>query len=443
MAKSSLMETVNRWLAEALVYLMGPISGLLAVIQLVKQESQIMAQKVVNRAHQDYQDIPLDPAILADMVERMIISEADAIPEAAMSSIDKERFKKMVLVTGEPPGLMQMLNLWRRGLLDVSELDRMVAYSRVRTEWTKYIKLLAHDTMSQSDALTAAVKGVITPQEATKLFVEAGGLADQFQTLLDTGGDAIGVEAVEHLWLHKLATTEDVHRVIRHSRINPMFEELATKLYHRYLTGFQIKTIVQEGGATPAQATEWLIEQGYPADQAAAFTGAVAHGTATKVHDITEAQTLELYESKFITEADAKKILTHLGYPAEVQTYLLEITDAHRALTAINQAVTFVRKAYLAGRINDNEVKTRLGELQVPQKAITEYLAAWSIEKATEFRTLTPTEIGSAVKKGIITPDDAVNRWRNMGFDEADAAVLLALHGGPMPQGAPATVKGP
>lgn len=438
MAGISPVDALTRWAIEFVDRLVSPISALMGILDLVREEGRIEAQRFLNQAHKDYQDVPLDPATLADMVERQIVEMADAIPEAAMSSINKERFELMVKLTGEPPGLMQMVDLWRRGLLPTEILDRMIAYSRVRTEWTPYIKLLAHETMSQADALTAAVKGVVDPAEAEALFVKAGGLAEQFKTLLDTTGDAIGVQQVEHLWLHHMATADDVKRVILHSRINPAFEPLAAQLYHRYLTGFQIKLIVAAGGATPAQATKWLMEEGYPADQAAAFTKAVGHGGAQKVHDISEAQTLELYQSHFIGVEDAKVILTHLGYPAEVQTYLLEITDARRALAAINQAVTYVRKAYLASRINDDEARTELGALEVPDRAMTEYLAAWKIERLTEFKTFTPTQIGAAVKKGFITHADALARWKAQGFDDADAAIWLAEHGGPPPPGSPA-----
>jgi len=410
----------------------------LGLLRIITSAAMIEAQSELNTIAANFKHVPLGPATLAEMVIRKIIPEDWAAGEAAKSSIPQDDFEKMVLVTGEPPGLMQMLNLWRRGLLDKHELERMVAYSRVRTEWTKYIELLAHDTMSQAEALEAAVKGVIPPAEAKDLFIKAGGLAEQFQPLLDTSGNAIGVQQVEMLWLHGLATSEDVRKVIVHSRINPMFEPLAAKLYHHYLSAFQVKLIVGSGGATPEQGTKWLTEQGYPPDQAAALTGAAHHGAAAKVHDITEAQTLELFEAKFITEAEAKTILTHLGYPVQVQHYLLEIIDARRALSAITQAVGYTRKAYLAGRIDDNQAQTELGELQVPVPAVHAYLAAWRVERKSQFRTLTEAQVGAAVKKNYITHDDALSRWAAMGYDPVDSAIFLAEHGGPPPPGSPA-----
>lgn len=431
-----------KWIANILQVMIEAIAIPMAAIKILTAAGQIEAQADINAIRAQFPEVPLDPAVLADLVERNIAPMEWAAKEALKSSIDGDNFAKMVLVTGEPPGLMQMLNLWRRDLLDTPELERMIAYSRVRTEWTEYIELLAHDTMSQGEALEAAVKGVLTPEVAKDLFEKAGGLPEQFQTLLDTSGNAIGIQEVEKLWLHGNATSEDVHRVILHSRVNPMFEELASKLYHHYLTGFQIRTIVADGGATPEQATQWLIEEGYPPDQAASFVKAVAHGSAKKVHDISEAQILELYQSHFIGAEEAKTMLTHLGYPDSVQTYLLEILDARRSLAALNQGVTYVRKAYLAGRINENQAQTELGALEVPNHAITAYLAAWKVEKASEFKTLTWAQIGAAFKKGFITQEDALARYKAMGYDDADAAISLAEHGGPPPAGSPAATGG-
>ena len=440
---TSLLNRVNQWMLDALAGIVEILGYPFAALSLIRAAAQAEAQTDMNQIRATYRDIPLDPALLAEMVMRDILDEPGATAEAAMSALNAERFNQMVQTVGEPPGLMQMASLWRRGLITDEWFDRAIRYSRVRNEFIPNIKDMAHDTMSQAEALEAAVKGVMPVEESKRLFIMAGGLADQFQTLLDTSGNAIGVEAVERLWLHGLATSEDVHRTILHSRINPLFEELATKLYHRYLTGFQIRTIVSAGGATVEEATKWLIDEGYPPDQAASFVKAVAHGTAQKVHDISEAQILELYQAHFVTVEEAKQVLGHLGYAPSVQSYLLEMLDAKRSLDALNQGVTFVRKAYLAGRINENQAQIQLGALEVPVKAVTAYLAAWKVERAAEFKTLTWAEVGSAVKKGFITDSDALTRWAAMGYDPADAAISLALHGGPPPPGAPGIVKVP
>lgn len=432
------MKAIEDWAVAFTTEILEIAAIPMAAINIIEETSRVEAQASLNDARATFQDVPLDAAVLADMVERNIMPLDKAATEASFSAINAERFAKLVEVTGEPPGLMQMLNLWRRHILPTKELERMVAYSRVRTEWTEWIKELAHDTMGQADALNAAVKGVLTDGDAEELFVQAGGLRGQYAILRDTSGEAIGVQQVEHLWLHGLATSDDVKKVILHSRINPMFEPLAAQLYHRYASAFQIRQIVASGGATPEQATKWLIEEGYPPDQAAAFTAAVAHGAAKKAHDISEAQTLTLYEAKFITAQEAKTILTHLGYPEQVQSYLLELTDAKRALEALNTGVGYVRKAYLAGRINDNEARTELGELQVPNHAKDAYLAAWAIEKKTEFKTLTQAQVGVAFKKGFITLPDATTRLMAMGYNSLDSSILLAEHGGPPPAGSPA-----
>ena len=436
-------EKIHNWFLGFIADMAETVGLVFTPLVLMRDAAQIQGQADLNILKARNQEVPLSPDILAEMVMRAIKDEASGTEEAAMSAVNAERFKAMVQTVGEPPGLMQMLNLYRRGLITKEWLERAIRYSRVRNEFIGDIENMAHDTMSMSEALEAAVKGVIDKPTAKDLFVMAGGLEDQFQILLDTSGNAIGIQEVEKLWLHGLATSEDVHNVILHSRVNPMFEPLAAKLYHHYLTGFQIRTIVSAGGATPEQATQWLIEEGYPPDQAASFVKAVAHGTAAKVHDITEAQTLELYQSHFISQEEAKTILSHLGYSEQVQVYLLEMTDAKRALTALTQGVTYVRKAYVAGRINDNQALAELGALEVPNAAQTAYIAAWKVEKATEFKTLTEAQVGSAYKKGIISDTDAIGRWVAMGYDTTDAAILLAEHGGALPPGAPAATATP
>lgn len=405
--------------------------GILGAIQAQEMANELWALKLSK---------PLSPPDLADMVERNIVGEQFGRDEAAKSGVSPQDFDLMVKDTGEPYGIEQGLNLLRRGLISEERFSQVLYYSRVRNEFLPDVLDLAHDTMSAGDAIEGALKGVLDHGTAQALFAEAGGLSDQFPALLDIAGNAIGVESALNLLNHSFISEADARRVIHHSRINPIFEDMALLQRHRFLSAFQIVNAVKGGAATAAQAISWLEAEGYPADQVTAVVGAAAAGKAQTHKDVTEAQIATMYEAGAITHADAAARLVALGYEAKETDFILAVYAERRHLAMIQAAIGQVRKVYLARRVDDATVTNQLTALGVDPGAIATYLTVWKIEQASELRELTAAQVGSLYKKGAFDDAGARDRWELMGYDATDAALLLFNYGGPPPAGSPAAL---
>jgi len=410
--------------------------GVVALIwQLVSKVVNILIQPLINELNAKDPEVPLSPADAADMVERNIIDQQYGRDTAAKSGLDNAAFDLLVLDTGEPPGLEQMLTLWNRKLLDDETLERMIAYSRVRTEWTGYVKDLAHETMSSADAIEAALKGVLPESDAKDLYVMAGGLDDQWDTLLATAGNPIGVEQALTLWNHGLITHDQVEKVILHSRINPAFESMAELLHFKYIPAFQISAMLKEGTVTAQQATEWLLAQGYPADQVAGF---VAAGTSTKVATakaLSEAQITEAYDAGFLSVAQADAELQALGYQASETAFILDLYDYKRKLSMAQAAIGQIRKTFLAGRITPEQAGVDLDGLGVDPIAKAAYLQIWEVEAKVELKSLTASEIGNSYKAGGYSDAQALAAVEALGYTALDAQLFLVYYGMAPPEG--------
>jgi hypothetical protein len=414
-----------------------------AVISGMFQIGQPYVQAMMTKLWAENRYVPLSAADAATAVERAILTQEQGDAWAAMSGFDPLAFTQLVSLSGEPPGLEEMNSLWRRGLLAESELDRMIAYSRVRLEWAGYVKLLAQESMTPGDALEATLKGVVDSEAGAEFFRIGGGLPDQFQTLLDTTGDAIGVEAAANLWNHGLITDAQMEAVVLHSRINPTFEPMAELLRHHWLAPFQISEALTKGTITPDLAAEWLLADGYPADQVAALAGTGAENKVAPIKALTESQLASMYETGLISKAVAESSLEALGYNLSESDMLLALYEEKRILSMANAAVTATRAAYLKGRVDDPTATTQLTSLGIDADAITQYLAVWKVEAASELKALTPAQVGAMVKAGYITTADATARWAADGYDATDAGLLLAYYTGTAPTGSPAAEAAP
>jgi hypothetical protein len=417
-----------------------------SVLSTFFQLATIQSRELLDQFNATRQTQLLSPADLADMVERNILAEPDAAKEAAGSGVNAERFHNLVLDTGEPPGIVQMLSLLRRGLITEEHFFQAVAYSRVRTEYFCDLVNLANETMSGADAIESYIKGVpvtvddfaaenltvdtsphaapLNDQFFAAMFRRAGGLPSQWNLLKDSAGDAIGVQRAASLEAHGLISKAQFEDIIKRSRINPIFTYAALLGNKKWFSSFQIGAIVTADPALAPQATQWLIQDGYPVDQAKALVAAKAGGKVAKPKSETEAQLMAAYEAGIVHKPDFETGMTHLGYPAAAITAIEQSIEARRVLAADLAAIAKVRASYLARHIAWPKAHAELMQLQIDPVVILHYQTIWSTELASQVKGITPSQLGSLVRKGREGKAAAIAIWQTMGYSPLEADLM-------------------
>ena len=461
----SLGDSLAKLSATALAQAVGLYMAASTAIRTVASGIATAAtQATINAANAKYHAVPLSPAVLADMVVRDIYSESDAAGQALYSGIDNDNFKLMVADTGESYGILDALRLYNRGTLMSAlvqgpnyatgtplyvagnnlageygiseyELKTVIYYSRVRDEFIPDLLKLARNTLSPADAVELAVKQIVPTDVAQSLFEAAGGVGEQFQALVDAAGDAAGLEKAVSLYAHGVIDEGQLKQILGLSRVNPRFYYLylpdakgTVPANSRYLGAYEVGEALTNGTIDQQTALTWLLEEGYPEDQAAAFATSKAAGTIAKPKEETAAQVLKEYGAQLLTEQDATTALTSLGYTQAAVPFLLQYATSSQIITARNNAVNRVKAAYLVGDIDANTVKTDLAVLNLPQAAVTAMLADWAVELATPHAHLSAAEVGKLAKEGYLSADQAQAKWMAMGYSGTDAALLLLIY---------------
>lgn len=413
-----------------IVNLVAAFGGVLGALM---QLGSIYWRDLEQNFNTQHQNVVLSPADLADGVERNIIDGQTAANEAAKSGVGGQVLQWMIDLTGEPPGVIDMVKLWRQGRLDEHTLNKMIEYSRIRLEWTEQTKLLAYDVLSGADAIEARVKGVVNDGTAQKMWQQAGGLSDQYQIALDSAGEAIGVVEAGNLYNHGLISEDDFKAVIAYSRINPRFEPISELQRFHWLSPFQVHQALAAGAIDAATAVKWMMEDGYPEDQAKAFAQSGGTTKAAKTKQVALSVVVDNYEAGLITQAQAMTQLGNLGYTSdEAETELLAY-DARKLLTIKASGITSIRKAYLADVLTRNQASSQLDSLGIDSTIRDHYLTLWDIEAKSEFKQLTAAQLGDMYKNGIISLDYVMARWEAMGYSQDDAALLSYRYGNALP----------
>jgi hypothetical protein len=218
---------------------------------------------------------PADAA-LASLRGTMAAGPAQAVARAnGMTDAD---FAVLVGNTGEPLGLMQLLEAFRRKIITEETLRRGIRESRVRDEWADTAIALRYEPMSVADAADAALRGHLTEDQAQAI-AELNGLRPQDWPAYwaNQGNPPADLQLLE---LHRrgFITGEQVDAGLRQGRLrdtwipaikNLAYERLGTAdavdaWLRGHLTRDAVTEIAVQNGLTPADVPALLADAGDP-----------------------------------------------------------------------------------------------------------------------------------------------------------------------------------
>lgn len=368
----------------------------------------------------------LTPATLADMVVRGIMGIDQAEGIAFQSGVNGDDFQRLVDDTGEVPGLESLLFARRRGFIDQARLEKGIAQSRVRTEWTDVIVALSQSPMSTADAVEAAVQGHLSHEESQRIAEQNGLMPEHWQVLYDTAGNPPGVQEMVSMYHRGKLTLDQLRQGIMESRLKDKYVDVTIEAAVKIPPERSIVSLVAKSGITPAEGTQLLLMLGYAPEIAAALM-AEAHATKTqKSRTLTESMVTSLYEDQAMTADEAKTALLGLGYDDADVAWILALADASRTNKYRNAVITKVGASYIKGLTSQQDAQTTLQSITMPQAQVDQLFVFWDLERQTVSKTLTEAQVLAATKKGYITVDQATARLQGMGYGADDVAILLA-----------------
>lgn len=368
----------------------------------------------------------ISPPDLADLVVRGHLSEQDASRIAGYSGVSPEDFRLLVAQTGAPPGTQEMLDAYRRGIINKATLEHGIRQGRLRDEWIPMIEALRFAPMSVADTVQAVVQGHISDAEGRKIAETNGLEAAHWPIMIETAGEPASRTEMVELWRRGLATREQVEQAIRESRVRDKYIPQLTLLRRRLPPERTVASMLSHGSLTHNEAVHLLLELGYDQSIANAY---IRQGTASRTtHErhLARADILALYIERAISAEATIRALMSLGYTQHDADLVMHLADLRRLKRFRDAAITLIRTLYVGHRITDSELNAALDQETLPHEEKEQLAHIWSLERAANRRTLTEAQVVSAHRAGHITLTDAAERLYRMGYDHTDATILLA-----------------
>lgn len=379
---------------------------------------------------------PLSPGELALAVLRGEVDQGEAGLEAAKSGISEPNFDTLIRNTGNPPGPADLLQLWRRGVIDDQRLEQGVRQSRIRNEWLPEIRALGIIPMSPEEALEAFLEGQVDEATARRLYEMTGGDPEQFTIRYNTRGQAPtpaqSIELLNRGIIPERGTGPDATSYEQSFLEGPWRNKWLESFLalREYLPPPRtVVTLVRNGAITKEVATDLLQKQGLRPELAAAYVASATTEKLATDRELTKSDILGLYRIRAINQGEAVDMLGGLGFDQQEATYLVLIEDFRRAARFQESAITRIRNRFINWRISRDEASITLDQLNVPSGQRATLLTEWEAEREATVVRLTAAQVRQAVRRELLTPDEGFARLLEMGYDQRDAEIYLQLTG--------------
>jgi hypothetical protein len=368
--------------------------------------------------------LPPDLAALAVLRGVIPLSEGERL--AARAGISADDFAIMIADTGEPPGLEQLNEAYRRHIIDKRTLEKGIKESRVRDEWIPVVEALRYVPMSVADAVNAVVQNHISTQLAAEIADENGLRPGDVDTLIQTAGEPLSRTEMEQLYNRGLVTRAQVNQALRESRLKDKYIDDAFELHRRLIEPRILSSAVEFGAVSHADAVKRAMEWGYTAEDAVIL---VDEGSRRKLQTyrnriISAAE--QLFEENALSAVQLKDTVKAQGYDEAEADLVVQAADYRRKEKAVTLAITAIRSKYIARHIDRNRASGLLDKAGVIADRRDFLLNMWDVEQSANVRVLTEAQLIRALKKQTLSAQQVADRLITMGYSQVDTALLIA-----------------
>lgn len=383
-------------------------------------------------------ELLLSPAELASMVVQGVVPRDTANDLAARVGVSAENFDRLVSLAGNPPGAMQLLDLWNRGAISEADATRGLRQSRLKPEWIERVKALRWHLPTVSDVIRFAVKDVFDA-DAVRTF----GLADEFPEEVLPLAEQQGIDREQMRWQwmahwRNVAPTQ-LFRMRHRDVISDRELDLGLKTADyapwwrdrlkaiTYLVPGRIDTrrMLAAGIITREQAVTNYRHLGYKPDDAELMVRlATSTGTGTG-RDLSLSNITTEYEGRHLTRDEFVQRVEGLGFSADEAGQLADLADDRRVQRARNARINRVHTQFVGHKISAADARDALDTAGIRPEARDLLLEEWQAERDVNVQRLTRAQIKKAYAKALRPREWAMEMLTDQGMSEDEAGLFL------------------
>lgn len=389
------------------------------------------------------QATPLSPVQLADMVVRGHILLGDGSAYAKQSGISPSDFQRMVDSAGEAPGLIFLLEAFRRGYIAQSgsgpgstSLEQGIREGRLHDKWIGVVQRMGIQPISTGDAVSAVVKAQIPYLDGERIAYYNGIDATGFQTLVNTEGNPPGPGELATLLKRGLIPLEGTgpdaltfQQGIYEGRSKTKWWQLYAKLADYIPPPRTVVTLVRNGAVSDDEAAALLADSGLSESLAKKYIVS-AHQERGATHRATVSTELRSvarrgFADGHLSEAQFRQLLVQANLPAEVIEQEVVAANLSKTLGRHTFSLSQIKRQRQHGLIDDAQARQRLLVNGWSEEDAQLQINEWNAEARVGRTGLTEARILAYLRSGILKPPEAYDLLVTQGINSANATFLV------------------
>jgi len=276
-----------------------------------------------------------------------------AVSEAAAAGLDRDRLQVLAQLSGNPPGPMELLDMWNRGIVTEESVDHGIREGRTKTKWAPAIKELRHFLMSPAEVAGLRLRGWIDAAESYRLGALRGASPETMDGLFLNRGRPMTPLQMWRAIRRGDATKADFDRAVKQSDIRPEYTKWEWAIRFTYPSLFQLNRLVTSGAFTVARGRQILMYQGWEetdVDAMVSWWESQGGASGTKWADRARSRLFTVAHNEYldgsIDDAQAHELLARVGATAGEQTTIVELWTAELGISRLELTPSQIKKAY-------------------------------------------------------------------------------------------------
>jgi hypothetical protein len=421
--------------------------------------------------------VPTEPGDAAEIVAEDVALESWGQAQVEQLGYGQDQFQKLVGAVLNAPGMGELLQARRRGLITDKEFHHGLRKARLETLWDNALVGLLDVLLSPAELANAVVQGHRDFDTALADALKQGVSQENFQTLVDNTGLPPGPETLLEWQRRGILSADEVAQGIRegHTKVKYIGKyeaALHPVLSHTTYAGLRLRGWITPeesyvGGAltgyTQEQMDQEFLNRGRPAtahqihigyargaklagaiDEEAAIRKAIQQSDIRPEYAdllIAGRYTLPgvfalrgLVTSGAFTEAQGEEILLQSGwvpeYAKQVAAFWAHPSNATatvnpRVKRAQDQVYNATHNSYLDNEIDRARALAAMEHLGLTPALAGQVVDLWEYENEIKVKPLTAAQIKKAYGANDLTVDEATARLVDQQWSAADAAIYL------------------
>lgn len=218
---------------------------------------------------------------------------------------------------------------------------------------------------------------------------------------------------------HRGEITEDeLNLLIRTHDVSPFWRDKLTAIAYTPYTRVDVRRMYDVGVLTKEDVYRSYRDIGYDHEKATNMTAFTVALSNAAERDLTKTDVLNGFKIGYFTADEAREQLLALGYDPEEADYYISKVLYDLWQKEIKEQVKYLEQQYVKSLIDQNEVYSQLGRLNLPAEQVNRYIRTWDIKRQAKVRTLTSAQLVKFRTQRIIDDGTFATEMSGIGYSK-------------------------